>query len=100
MKPLSPYPWRATEHASEVNFTHTIVDHEGERLARVCSLTRSFGRKRDEAANAALMAAAPDLYESLKSCVATLIAQGVAEPRVTEASHLLMRLRSVLADHE
>jgi len=61
---------------------------------------RTFGRQRDEGANAALMAAAPDLYESLKSCVATLIAQGVAGPKVTEASRLLMRLRGELGDQE
>ena len=100
MKPLSPTPWRSAEQASEVLFTHTIVDHEGERIARVCSLSRSFGRQRDEGANAAIMAAAPELYECLKSCVATLIAQDVTGPKVTEARRLLQRLQTELEERK
>lgn len=98
MKPVSPSPWRSVEHPSEVNFTHTIVDHEGERIARVCSLRRTFGRQRDEGANATLMAAAPELYESLKFCVATLIAQGILGSEVSEANRLLVSLRRELSD--
>ena len=100
MKPLSPSPWRAVEHMSEVNFTHTVIDSEGERLARICSLMGAFGRQRDEASNAILMAASPELYDSLKSCFALLIEQGTTGPKVAEASRLLTRLRSALDDLE
>lgn len=100
MKILSPTPWRFAEHSSEVNFTHTIVAHDGERIARVCRVSKGFASHQDEGANASLMAVAPELYENLKSCVATLVAQGITGPKVIEATRLLSRMRNELDDHE
>ena len=95
--PLSPTPWRCIENPSEVLYTHTIVDADHESLARVSRLSRALGRVRDENFNAAIMAAAPELLESLQSCVATLEAQGITGPKVTQAKQLLSTLCDIKA---
>lgn len=90
----SPGPWKCIHHQSDVNFTHTILDAEGERLARVYALSHALGREKDESANSVLMAAAPELFDGLVSCLEAMAAQEISGPKVRAAEKLIERVRS------
>ena len=73
MKYIRNTPWRSAEDRSDVLFSHTIVDSDGRRIARVSQLTDPVKRNTDsklhEAATAKLLAAAPELHMKLLECV-------------------------------
>ena len=65
-------PWRAVEDRSEVFFSHTVVGRNS-HIARVNQATHSINLTQDElrkqeAARAQLLAAAPELLDKLKEC--------------------------------
>jgi hypothetical protein len=76
MKYIRNSPWRSAEDRSDILYSHTIVDSDGRRLARVMQHSNSFKPKevnwQHEAATAKLLAAAPELHMKLLECVSFL----------------------------
>ena len=76
MKYIRNTPWRSNEDRSDVLFSHTIVDSDGRRIARVSQLTDPVKLNNDstlhEAATAKLLAAAPELHMKLLECICFL----------------------------
>jgi len=73
MKYIRNTPWHAAEDRSDILYSHTIIDSEGRRLARVMQHPNAFKPKelslQQEAATAKLLAAAPELHTKLLECV-------------------------------
>ena len=73
MKYIRNVPWHAAEDRSDILYSHTIVDGDGRRLARVMQHPNPFKPKEvileQEAATAKLLAAAPELHTKLLECV-------------------------------
>ena len=73
MKYIRNTPWRSAEDRSDILYSHTIVDSDGRRLARVMQHPNPFKPKevslQQEAAIAKLLAAAPELHTKLLACV-------------------------------
>lgn len=73
MKYIRNTPWRSAEDRSDILYSHTIIDSDGRRIARVSQLNDPFKRNTDsklhEAATAKLLAAAPELHKKLLECV-------------------------------
>jgi hypothetical protein len=73
MKYIRNTPWHAAEDRSDILYSHTIVDGDGRRLARVMQHPNPFKPKevvmQQEAATAKLLAAAPELHTKLLECV-------------------------------
>jgi len=73
MKYIRNTPWRAAEDRSDILFSHTIIDNDGRRLARVTQLHNPLKPKevslQQEAAMAKLLAAAPELHTKLLESV-------------------------------
>lgn len=73
MKYIRNTPWRSAEDRSDILYSHTIVDSDGRRLARVMQHPNPFKAKevslQQEAAIAKLLAAAPELHTKLLECV-------------------------------
>lgn len=76
MKYIRNTPWRSAEDRSDILYSHTIIDSDGRRIARVSQLDDPFKRNTDsklhEAATAKLLAAAPELHAKLLECVSFL----------------------------
>jgi hypothetical protein len=72
MKYIRNTPWRSVEDQSDVPYSHTIVDSDGRRIAKVDQLTDPVRRNQDskahEAATARLLASAPELHTKLLEC--------------------------------
>jgi hypothetical protein len=73
MKYIRNTPWYAAEDRSDILYSHTIVDSDGRRLARVMQHSNPFKPKEDsfqqEVATAKILAAAPELHTKLLECV-------------------------------
>lgn len=73
MKHIRHTPWKANEDRSDILYSHTIVDSDGRRLARLMQHDSVFIPKevssQEEAAIAKLMASAPELLTKLEACV-------------------------------
>lgn len=65
-------PWRTVEDRSDVLFSHSVIGRDG-HIARVHQSTRDIRLTQDElrkqeAARAQLLAAAPEMLDKLKAC--------------------------------
>ncbi|PIT76694.1 hypothetical protein [Limnohabitans sp. JirII-31] len=77
MKYIRNTPWRSAEDRSDILYSHTIIDSDGGRLARVMQQPTPVTKPKEvtrqkEAATAKLLAAAPELHTKLLECVSFL----------------------------
>lgn len=72
MKYIRNIPWSSVEDRSDIMYSHTVVDSDGRRIARVYQLTDPVKRNQDnkahEASTARLLASAPELHAKLLEC--------------------------------
>ena len=69
MKEFSISPWKLAHAWSNTGYIRTIKDAQGEHIAHVCDLDDALT---EAAANARLLAAAPDLLAALQNLIAAI----------------------------
>lgn len=91
MKHIRHTPWKANEDRSDILYSHTIVDSDGRRLARLMQHESVFTPKevssKEEAAIAKLMASAPELLTKLEACVLFLEQERKKIDRIIQDLH-------------
>lgn len=95
-------PWRRASNAAGDEYTLSIVDARGRPIARAIQYSCGLEDADEAEVNAALIAAAPDLYDALREwgrlCLVIESAVRTADPAYTSAVvDALKRARAALA---
>lgn len=98
-------PWRAVEDRSDILFSHSVIGRDS-HIARVHQSTRDIRLTQDvlrkqEAARAQLLAAAPEMLDKLKECSLFLEKERYKIDRVlSDVNELIARVEGEFAGED